>query len=107
MMQGVANLVANQESASYGPHYHARSDTFDKVDLEQLHLNAAIAAAVAWGFANEGVPWRRQSRAEIQELIDSTDLGEQMATFGLLEAWEKGERGRAERGRAATPPQRD
>ena len=24
MMQGVANLVANQESANYGPNYHAR-----------------------------------------------------------------------------------
>jgi hypothetical protein len=96
MIQGVANLVANQESANYGPNYHARSDTFDKVDLGQLRLNAAIAAALAWGFANEDIPWQRQSRAEIQALIDSTDLGQQMATFGLLEAWEVGERGRKE-----------
>jgi len=95
MMQGVANLVANMASANYGPNYHARSDTFDKVDLEQLRLNAAIAAAVTWGFANDAIPWRRQTRAEIQQLIDSTDLGEQMKTFALYEAWEKGERGRA------------
>ena len=96
MMQGVANLVANMESANYGPHYHARSDTFDKVDLEQLRLNAAIAAAVTWGFANDDVPWRRQTRAEIQQLIDTTDLGQQMKTFwGLFAAWESGERGRA------------
>jgi hypothetical protein len=94
MMQGVANLVANMASANYGPNYHARSDTFDKVDLEQLRLNAAIAAAVTWGFANDAIPWRRQTRAEIQQLIDSTDLGEQMKTFGLYEAWERGERGR-------------
>lgn len=94
MMQGVANLVANMASANYGPNYHARSDTFDKVDLEQLRLNAAIAAAVTWGFANDEIPWRRQSRAEIQELVDSTDLGEQMKTFGVFEAWERGERGR-------------
>ena len=95
MMQGVANLVANMESANYGPHYHARSDTFDKVDLEQLRLNAAIAAAVTWGFANDDVPWGRQTRAEIQQLVDSTDLGQQMKTWGLYSAWEKGERGRA------------
>ncbi len=96
MMQGVANLVANMASANYGPNYHSRSDTFDKVDLEQLRLNAAIAAAVTWGFANDDVTWRRQTRAEIQQLIDATDLGEQMKTFwGLYAAWESGERGRA------------
>ena len=32
MMQGVANLVANQESANYGPNYHARSDEFGQAD---------------------------------------------------------------------------
>lgn len=95
MMQGVANLVANMASANYGPNYHSRSDTFDKVDLEQLRLNAAIAAAVTWGFANDDIPWRRQSREEIQRLVDSTDLGQQMRTFwGLYAAWESGERGR-------------
>jgi hypothetical protein len=96
MMEGVANLVANQESANYGPNYHARSDTFDKVDPVQLRLNAAIAAAVTWGFANDAIDWGRQSRAEVQQLIDSTDLGEQMKTFGLYESWESGERGRRE-----------
>ena len=30
MMQGVANLVANQESANYGPNYHAQSDEFGR-----------------------------------------------------------------------------
>jgi hypothetical protein len=97
MMEGVANLVANQESANYGPNYHARSDTFDKVDPVQLRLNEAIAAAVTWGFANDPeIGWGRQSRAEVQQLIDSTDLGEQMKTFGLYESWESGERGRRE-----------
>lgn len=94
MVEGVGNLVANQESANYGPNYHARSDTFDKVDLAQLRLNAAIAAAVVWGFAGMDVDWERQSRAEIQALIDSTDLCQQMKTFGVWDAWVSGERGR-------------
>ena len=68
MMQGVANLVANQESANYGPNYHARSDTFDKVDLHQLRLNAAIAAAVTYGFAEVDVTWSRHRRRDIQRL---------------------------------------
>ena len=32
MMQGVANLVADQGNANYASNYHAQSDTFDKVD---------------------------------------------------------------------------
>jgi hypothetical protein len=38
--------------------------------------------------------WRRQTRDEIQRIIDSTDLGEQVDMFGLVEPWETGERGR-------------
>ncbi len=94
MMEGVANLVGNQASANYGPNYHARSDTFDKVDLEQLRLNAAIAAAVTWAFANLDLDLPRQSRAEIQDLIDGTDLGDQMEMFGHLEEWNEGRLGR-------------
>jgi hypothetical protein len=94
MIQGVANLVGNQESSNYGPNYHAGTDTFDKVDLEQLRLNAAIAAAVTWSFAQEDVDWERHGRAEIQRLIDTTDLGDQMRTFGMLEDWDGRRRGR-------------
>jgi hypothetical protein len=94
MMQGVANLVANQASANYGPNYHARSDTYDKVDLLQLRLNAAIAAAVTYGFAQTEATWKRQTRAEVQKLIDTTDLGDQMKSFGVWDGWEDGSRAR-------------
>jgi hypothetical protein len=94
MMEGLGNLVANQESANYGPNYHAGSDTFDKVDLTQLRLNAAIAAAVTYGFATMEVNWKRQTRAEVEKLVSSTDLGAQMKSFGLWESWMDGSRGR-------------
>ncbi len=95
MMQGIGNLVASQESANYGPNYHARSDTFDKVDLKQLRLNAAVTAAVILGFADMDVDWDRQSRAEIQHLVDTTGLGTDMRAFGYMEDWDSGKRGRA------------
>jgi hypothetical protein len=95
MLQGVAALMANQKPANYGPSYHAASDTFDKVDLDTMRINAAIAAVVTWQFANMDVTWHRQTRQEIQALIDGTDLGDQMRAFHLLEDWEKGRRGRA------------
>jgi Zn-dependent M28 family amino/carboxypeptidase len=93
MLSGVPNLVANQESANYGPNYHARSDTFDKVDLRQLRLNAAIAAAVTWGFANMAERLPRQSRADVEKLIHTTDLGAQMKSMGVWKDWEAGRRG--------------
>lgn len=94
MMEGVANLVANQESATYGPNYHARTDTFDKVDPRQMRLNAAVAGALTYAFAEMDVSWRRHDRAAIQALIASTDLEHQMRTFGVWDNWVAGERGR-------------
>jgi len=93
MLQGVANLVANQEAANYGLNYHAQSDTFDKVDQRQLRLNAVVAAAVTWSFAEMRVDWKRHTRDDVQRLIDTTDLGDEMRSSWLLESWEKGERG--------------
>jgi hypothetical protein len=94
MLEGVANLVGNQEPASYGPNYHAQSDTFDKADLRQLRLNTAIAAALAWGFAEADVTWGRKSRKEIEALVEGTSLKQQMVAFDLYEDWLGGKRGR-------------
>ena len=94
MLQGVGNLVAVQESANYGPNYHARSDTYDKVDLRQLRLNAAIAAAVIYGFAQIEVDWERQSYEEVQQLVKTTTLEQQLKSMGIWEAWRQGKRGR-------------
>jgi hypothetical protein len=95
VLEGVAGLFADQESANYGPHYHARSDTFDKVDQEQLKLNAAIAAAFVWGYANAEISWGRLDRAGVQKIIDG-GLGDQMRAFRVMKDWENGSRGRQE-----------
>lgn len=89
------NLVANHEPYNCGPTHQAESDTFDKVDLRQLRLNPAIVAAAALGYATEDVTWERLSRAEIEALIRSTDLGDQMRSMGHWEAWQNKRRGRS------------
>ncbi len=94
MMEGVANLVANQESANYGPNYHARSDTFEKVDLRQLKQNAAIVAALTWGFATADVTWSRQSRKQVEAIVEGTSLKPQMIGMDLWNDWVAGRRGR-------------
>ena len=94
MMQGVPNLVANQESANYGPNYHARSDEFGRADLRQLRLNAAVAAAVTWGFATTEAALPRQTAQQVDSLVRGTDLADQMRNFGVWDAWVAGRRGR-------------
>jgi carboxypeptidase Q len=94
MLEGVANLVANQDPANYGPNYHARSDEFGAVDQQQLRLNAAIIGAMTLRFAELPLSWRRQTRAEIERLMATTDLRQQMESFGLWEDWTSGARGR-------------
>ncbi len=95
MLQGVANLVANHEPATYGPNYHASSDQFHECDARQLRLNAAVIAALTYGFAQGEVTWQRHTRAEIERLMSTTDLEQQMRTFGLWDAWVDGSRGRS------------
>lgn len=94
MIEGVATLVANQEPASYGPNYHARSDTFDKCDTRELRLNSASAAALVYGFAQDQQSLARQTRAQIEELMRTTDLPDQMRTFNVWADWEQARRGR-------------
>ncbi|HVE66486.1 MAG TPA: M28 family peptidase [Thermoanaerobaculia bacterium] len=95
LLEGVPNLIANQETAKYLPDYHAESDTLDKVDIEQARRNAAVAAVAVLGLAN--APARlapRQSRAEVEKLLEKSGLARQMKTYGLWEDWETGKRGR-------------
>jgi hypothetical protein len=94
MMEGIANLVANHEPATYGPNYHAGSDQLHQCDPQQLRLNTAIVAAVVYGFADGDATLPRQTAAEVARLVEATDLGAQMRTFGLYEPWLEGRRGR-------------
>ncbi|WP_339862891.1 M28 family peptidase [Paremcibacter congregatus] len=94
MMQGVANLVAAQDSANYASNYHAQSDTFDKVNQAQLKLNSAIAAAVTFGLADrEDISWKRHTAEKVKYLVDSTDLPRQMKAFGIWQDWLDNKRG--------------
>ena len=100
MLEGVGNLVASHKPFNYGQNYHAESDTYDKVDLEQLKRNSAIVAAVALGYANLPdwkVNWQRQTRTEIaKEIVEKHNLEFSMRMFGVWKSWIDGSRGRKE-----------
>ncbi len=95
LLQGIPTLVANQDTTDYIANYHAESDTFDKVDLTQLRQQAGIAAVAAYSIADrERRLARRQTRAEIEELLRDTNLDDQMKFLDLWEDWQSGRRGR-------------
>jgi carboxypeptidase Q len=95
LLEGVPTLVVNNEEANYLPNYHAASDTFDKVDIRELKLQAAIAAVTAWGIADHSAALgKRLSRGELDVLVKETGLDEQMKLLGYWAAWESGARGR-------------
>ena len=96
LLEGVPNLVADQETERYLADYHAESDTFDKVDPELARHNAAVAAVVVVAIANApGRPGKRQDRAEVEQLLEKSRLDAQMKTYGLWGDWESGARGRS------------
>ncbi|MFZ3216968.1 MAG: M20/M25/M40 family metallo-hydrolase [Candidatus Acidiferrales bacterium] len=95
LIEGVPTLVANQEPANYMLNYHAASDTFDKVDIAELKRHVAIAAVTAFALADtEDRIGHRQSRAEIEQLLQDTGLGKQMQDAGFWPLWQSGQRGR-------------
>jgi len=95
LLEGVPNLVANQEVANYLANYHAASDTFEKVDIRELKLNTVLAAVTAWGIADRAEPiGPRYSRAQIETLMKATGLDQEMKTLGMWSDWESGARGR-------------
>jgi carboxypeptidase Q len=95
LLEGVPNLVANQEVANYLQNYHAASDTFDKVDIRELKLNTVLAAVTTWGIADRAEPiGPRYSRAQIEILMKESGLDQELKTLGMWADWESGARGR-------------
>jgi carboxypeptidase Q len=95
LLEGVPTLIANQEEANYLINYHAESDTYDKVDIPQLRKHVAIAAYLTYAIADAAERLGpRQSRAEIEALIQETHLDTQMKAFAMWDDWAAGKRGR-------------
>ena len=95
LLEGVPTLIAIQETSDYVPVYHSSADTYDKVNLYDLREQVGIAAVTVFNIADR--PERlgkRLSRKQLRELLDDTELDEQMKFLGLWKEWETGQRGR-------------
>ncbi|MGB7585323.1 MAG: M20/M25/M40 family metallo-hydrolase [Terriglobales bacterium] len=97
MLEGVPTFMANQKEANYLINYHAMSDTFDKVDMEQLKKHVTEAAYLSFSLANSaervGPRW---TRAQIEQAMHETHADDLMKTFGMWDQWESGKLGRTD-----------
>jgi len=95
ILEGVPTLEAIQEPANYMVNYHAASDTYDKVDIDELKRHVAIAALTAYALADrEERIGPRQSRAAIEKLMSETGLDKELKDSGFWPLWENSVRGR-------------
>jgi carboxypeptidase Q len=95
LLEGVPNLVANQEPTNYVANYHASSDTYDKVDILSVKLNTAVAGVLAFSLAEFATPLGpRLSRPQIDKLLKDSGLDSQLKTLDVWPYWQSGRRGR-------------
>ena len=95
LLEGIPTLVANQDASNYMVNYHAATDTLDKVDIRTLQMHVAIAAVTAFGIADRQERLApRQSRQEVESLMQRTGLDKQLQTLGYWPDWQSGTRGR-------------
>jgi carboxypeptidase Q len=95
LLEGVPNLVANQEEANYVANYHASSDTYDKVDILNLKFNTAVAGVLTFSLAEFATPLGpRLTRSQVADLLKQSGLELQLKTLEVWTYWENGQRGR-------------
>lgn len=95
ILEGILTLEPRQKPAKEAAKRQNTSDASGKADIQALKRQAGIAAITAYALADASEPIaRRQSRAEIEQLLKDTGLSERMKNGGLWPAWEGGERGR-------------
>ena len=94
LLEGVPTALANEgvRSPRRVPIF---SEALENLDIQELKRNTAIAAVTVFGIAERAEAiGPRQSRAEIESLLKTMDLDEEMKLAGLWPLWESAERGR-------------
>ncbi|MGA9509854.1 MAG: M20/M25/M40 family metallo-hydrolase [Candidatus Sulfotelmatobacter sp.] len=95
MLEGVPTFVADQDEANYLENYHAVSDTYDKVDFEQLKKDVAEAAEFSFALANLSEKiGPRFTRAQIEQSLRETGSEQMLKDSGMWDAWQSGKLGR-------------
>ena len=92
--QGVPNIVGKHKVHNYCDDYHSESDTYDKVNKQNLKDNTALVGFLGLKLANdEKLNFKRMPRKKIQTVINEQELKEGMKALRLWDGWTNGTRG--------------
>jgi Zn-dependent M28 family amino/carboxypeptidase len=93
LLEGVPTLVPTQGISDAVLNDQTAAGTLDKADTTELKRQVAIAAITTYALAdNAERVATRQSRAEVQQLLEQTGLEQQMKVEGSWSAWQDGQR---------------
>ncbi len=95
MLEGVPTFVADQQEANYLENYHAVSDTYDKVDFEQLKKHVAEATVLSLELAS--LPEKvgaRLTHDQVEQTMRDSNSVEMLKAAGIWDEWVSGKRGR-------------
>jgi hypothetical protein len=98
LLEGIPTVRAMPTKANISleaPETFHAADKLEQIVATDLKHNIAVVAVTAFGIAERTAPiGPRQSRAEIESLLNAVGLDAQMKTAETWKQWESGERGR-------------
>ena len=95
LLEGIPTLVPNVQAPNSASSQQSSPGAFDKTFIDALKHQVAIAAVAAYALADTEVRvGSRQSRNQVEQLLEDTNLDKQMKAAGIWSDWQSGKRGR-------------
>jgi hypothetical protein len=95
LLEGVPTLVPNEDAGISQAGNQGTEGPYDAAAMDALKHQIAIVAVSTYALSDaEGRVGERQSRRDVERLLNQTGLAEQMKARGMWTEWEKGELGR-------------
>ena len=95
LLEGVPTLIPNVQALKSTTSHAAFSGVYDQAAIDSLKHQVAIVAVSAYAFADTDKRiGSRQSREQLEQLLGSTGLDNQMKAENLWADWETHKRGR-------------
>ena len=94
LLEGIPTLVPNEDPENSAASNKTSEGIYDAAAIDALKHQVAIVAVAAYALSDaEKRVGPRQSRKEVEQLLQDTGLVEQMKTAGIWADWENSERG--------------